>query len=146
MRGRKPVSGHVHFSMVTLMENRQGINEVLKRAYATPALVPATPWLDGVAPAMPLVEGQVMVPGSSRLSMQLSAPGKAVWQYALWSRYGNDWRLKLVPADVRHARTQADIETATPAGPLTAMSISAVDRTGNESRSVTTFFAAGALR
>ena len=39
------VDGHIHFSMSALMQNRDGIADRLTAAYATPALVPESPWL-----------------------------------------------------------------------------------------------------
>ena len=50
-------SGNVHFSMIALMQNRQGIADQLREGpYATPALVPASPWLAETAPAAPVAE------------------------------------------------------------------------------------------
>jgi uncharacterized lipoprotein YddW (UPF0748 family) len=37
--------GHVHFSMKTIMRNRDGIVDALKEVYKEPAVVPASPWL-----------------------------------------------------------------------------------------------------
>jgi uncharacterized lipoprotein YddW (UPF0748 family) len=39
------VDGHIHFSMAALMQNRGGVADRLKAAYAVPAQVPKTPWL-----------------------------------------------------------------------------------------------------
>ena len=39
------VDGHIHFSMAALMQNRSGIADRLKAAYAIPARVPESPWL-----------------------------------------------------------------------------------------------------
>jgi uncharacterized lipoprotein YddW (UPF0748 family) len=43
-RGRG-VDGHIHFSMAAIMQNRRGIADRLKAAYAVPAVVPPSPWL-----------------------------------------------------------------------------------------------------
>ena len=46
--------GHVHFSAKVLARDTNGIATKLRDvAYQTPALVPATPWIDGRAPAEP---------------------------------------------------------------------------------------------
>jgi uncharacterized lipoprotein YddW (UPF0748 family) len=50
-RQRPAATGHVHFSMVALMDNRRDINSRLAPLYATPALVPASPWLGLPDPA-----------------------------------------------------------------------------------------------
>ncbi|MEP7157477.1 MAG: family 10 glycosylhydrolase [Betaproteobacteria bacterium] len=147
MRNRKPVGGHIHFSMVTLMENRRDVNEQLKRAYQTPALVPATPWLDNVAPATPIVDGLAIVAGRPAITLQLSAaPGKAVSQYAVWSRYGGEWQLKIVPIDIRKPRTEVTLAAASTKGALSAVSVSAIDRMGNESKSIQTIYGTGGMK
>ncbi|MEN9628809.1 MAG: hypothetical protein RJA10_2036, partial [Pseudomonadota bacterium] len=47
-------SGHIHFSMVALMQDRDGIATLLRNGpYAQAALVPATPWLDSTPPPAP---------------------------------------------------------------------------------------------
>ncbi len=147
MRNRKPVSGHIHFSMVTLLENRQGINDQLKNAYATPALVPATPWLDGAAPSAPLIEGQLTQPERNSVKVQLSpGAGKPVWQYAVWERYGNTWQFRTIASNAANQRSEFTIDTKAAAGPLTALTVSAVDRVGNESKRVSMVFSEGGLK
>ena len=44
-------TGHVHFSIAALAQDRRGIARQLHSRYARPALVPATPWLAPRAPA-----------------------------------------------------------------------------------------------
>ena len=144
MRSRKPVGGHIHFSMVTLMENRQGINDQLKNIYATPALVPATPWLDNVAPEAPLVALQPAPPERGSMNVRMSpGPGKLVWQFAVWTRHGNTWRFRIVPASTQSTSTEIALSTMSSAGPLMAVSVSAVDRVGNESKAVPLVFSPG---
>lgn len=49
------VTGVIHFSMKTFLQNSQQINQILTSGpYALPAVVPATPWLDEPLPAPPL--------------------------------------------------------------------------------------------
>ena len=49
------ISGHVHFSMVCLDQNRKGLAEDLRDGlYAKQALAPASPWLDKTIPAAPV--------------------------------------------------------------------------------------------
>jgi uncharacterized lipoprotein YddW (UPF0748 family) len=55
-RSRPQSTGHIHFSMVALMQDREGIATLLQLGpYAQAALVPATPWLDNssATPAPP---------------------------------------------------------------------------------------------
>lgn len=48
--------GAIHFSMKPLMKNWNGITSNLAKAYATPALPPAYPWLDKSKPESPKVQ------------------------------------------------------------------------------------------
>jgi hypothetical protein len=53
-RTRPAASGHLHFSMVALMQDREGLGGLLRAGpYTQPALVPVAPWLGGQAPAAP---------------------------------------------------------------------------------------------
>jgi len=93
-------TGHIHFSMVALMQDRDGLATALRAGpYAVPALVPATPWA-GTArqrqpPAAPKLrreaDAALIDPGAPSLG---AAP---VRLWALW-RLGRDgWRFALQP-------------------------------------------------
>ena len=135
-RTRPGASGQVHFSIAPLMDNRKGIVDQLKaNAYQNAALVPATPWLGAEAPAAPVVQAR-RDGGVLKLALAPGA-GKPVAQYALWARYGTQWRFAVVPG----ARTEwALADDAT--GPVNAVVVSAVDRLGNESERVAPWRAA----
>jgi uncharacterized lipoprotein YddW (UPF0748 family) len=128
-RARPAATGHVHFSMAALMGNRKGISDQLKAGqYAAPALVPATPWLGSEAPGAPAVTARREPHG---VSLKLSA-GKGNAQYAIWSRYGNEWRFAVAPA----ARTDWTVADDPKLGAASAVFVNAVDRLGNESAPV----------
>ncbi|MES2127526.1 MAG: family 10 glycosylhydrolase [Pseudomonadota bacterium] len=119
-RTRPGASGHVHFSMAALMENRKGIADQLKASvYATPALVPATPWLGASAPPPAVASAHRQAGG---VALRFDAHPSAV-QFAVWSRHGETWRFALVPAS--SALTIGDAPQQ--------IVVSAVDRLGNES-------------
>ena len=127
------VRGHVHFSMVALMQNRRGITDALKtQLYATPALVPASPWLGATLPPAPAVD--VSPAGKDALKLQLRA-GASVTQFALWARYGKDWQLQIVPRGAGETALVLGAHPATGSG-VNAIVVSAVDRLGNESTRV----------
>jgi uncharacterized lipoprotein YddW (UPF0748 family) len=124
-RARPAAGGHVHFSMAVLMQNRQGIDDQLRAStYAAPALVPATPWLGSDAPAAPRVSAAYK---GGAVNLKL-APGKADALYAIWSRYGNEWRFAVAPA----ARGEWSVPDDAKLGAANAVVVSAVDRLGNE--------------
>jgi uncharacterized lipoprotein YddW (UPF0748 family) len=91
-RSRPQSTGHIHFSMVALMQDREGIATLLQLGpYAQPALVPATPWLGGASPPAP---PQLRRSGN-KINLQAGA-GDVVSRWAVWRRGGADgkaWRL-----------------------------------------------------
>jgi uncharacterized lipoprotein YddW (UPF0748 family) len=122
-RANPRAGGHVHFSMVALLQNRRGISDTLQAgAYAGAALVPATPWLDGTPPPAPQLQRQA----DGRLRI-LPGTGKAVARYALWSLRGTGWSFSVQPAS----------EPVINVGDATKIVVSSVDRLGNESSRVT---------
>ncbi len=119
VRTEPGTTGHIHYSMIALMQDRRGISTQLQAGpNAAPALVPVTPWLDSVAPAAPTLKKQ-------RDGKILIQPGKgeAAATYAIWRRHGSDWRFSIQAAD----------ELAIAADGTEAVVVSAVDRLGNES-------------
>ena len=93
-REAQGAAGHLHFSMIALMQDRDGIATRLRAGpYAQPALVPATPWLGGAAPAAPtlrrLADGAVTI---------VSGIGRAAVVWSVWRRRGSDWRFEVHPA------------------------------------------------
>lgn len=124
------VDGHVHFSMAALMENRRGIADRLAQSYATPALVPATPWLDNNPPLPPDLRARVAPgdPGTILLQNASPAPGRTR-TLAIWARYGSAWRFRTFPAAASDLRIDARFNGA----PLEALVASGVTRLGIES-------------
>lgn len=133
-RSRSGVRGHLHFSIAPLMQNRKGIADQLKaQAYQTAALTPATPWLGSDAPPAPQASTRRE---SNGVALKLSAgAGKAPAHYAIWSRYGNEWRFAVAPAS-RPVLLLADDAAG---GAAQAVVVSAVDRLGNESERINVY-------
>ena len=123
-RTRPKASGHIHFSMVALMANRQGIADQLKAGhYAGPALVPATPWLRAEAAAAPMVSARR---AGAIVSLKFGTV-KGAAQLAIWSRHGGQWRFAVAPG----THTEWNV-----AGDADAFVVSAIDRLGIESARV----------
>mgnify|MGYP000204835814 CR=1 FL=1 len=112
--------GHIHFSMVALLDDRGGVGARVQRANALPALVPATPWLGAVAPAAPSLlrrAGQVTIS---------AAPGEPAQWFALWRRQGGRWRFALQAAG-------APLQLNAAGERLAGVVVSSIGRTGLES-------------
>ncbi len=131
--------GHVHFSMVTLTQNRKAISDALKnKLYQTPALVPASPWLSASAVAPPVVSLRRDGDRPNKIVVSLSREkGAATWQFVVWTRSAGEWKLTILyagddSADVNLNEWVYDELAGLP----DAVVISAVDRFGTESRSV----------
>ncbi len=114
-RGDK-AGGHIHFSMVALMQDRDGVATKLQAGpYAQAALVPATPWLDDLPPPAPTLRLL-----GARVQIEPGA-GEAAARWALWRRQQGQWRFAVLPAGQR----QFDANGAD------RVAVSAVDRVGN---------------
>ena len=117
--GNPGATGHIHFSMVALMQDRDGIATLLKFGpYAQAALVPATPWLVAPVPAAPRLRW-VDMPAGRRVVLDLGGD-PAAQRLAVWRRVGGQWRLAVLPA----SQTLLD-----PAG-ADAVVVSAIGRNG----------------
>ncbi|TFW21980.1 hypothetical protein E4L98_12595 [Duganella callida] len=133
-RSRNGVRGHLHFSIAALMENRKGIADQLRtQAYQTAALTPPTPWLGAEPPGAPQAAARRE---SNGVALKLSpGGGKPATHYAIWSRYGNEWRFAVAPAS-RPVLLLADDAAG---GAAQMVVVSAVDRLGNESERINVY-------
>jgi uncharacterized lipoprotein YddW (UPF0748 family) len=97
VRARPAATGHLHFSMAALMQDRDGIATRLRAGpYAQPALVPATPWLGGGRPRAPgLRRG-----ASGAVAIVPASTGAAARLWSVWRLRGGSWRFEVQPADV----------------------------------------------
>ena len=119
-RTRGGSTGHIHFSMIALMQDRDGIATLLQMGpYAQPALVPATPWLATAAPPAPTLRSS-----GARVFIEPGA-GEAAALWAVWRRAAGVWRFEVLAGHERSLAPQgADL-----------LAVSAVGRTGNQSAS-----------
>ena len=125
-------TGNVHFSMKSFLTNQAGMNDTLLGGpYATPALVPATPWLKAAAPPLPLARLTETTTGTRLL---LRTTGTAVpWQYAIRMRTDTAWITMLVSGSTT---SWAIPKNTSP----TSLSVVSLNRVGTESSPVTITF------
>lgn len=121
--------GNVFFSMKTLLNNRGGLNDaLLEGPYRKPALVPASPWLDSVAPGAPVV---ALGYAGDNLIVRWEPQGdEPAFLWVLYQEQGGAWSYDILPA--REQRLVIEKEEG--AAPISRVAVSAVDRTGNESK------------
>jgi len=114
-------TGHIHWSVKSLMTNRGGIAGRLASSYTQQAVVPAMPWSGGKAPEAPAV-GATLEGDSTSVRWQ-AAPGTA--RMAIQARQGGQWRtMRVVPARVGKAQVPR----------AEAVAVTAIDRFGHLSR------------
>jgi len=124
-RAMPGATGHIHFNARVLMDNVQRIADRLERAYMTPALTPASPWLDSIPPAGPSVQvGDSARRQVVRIEPQ---PGDSVWRWIVQARVDGAWRTAILPASQRTHILGDDLAAAD------AVAVTAVDRSGNTS-------------
>jgi hypothetical protein len=97
---------------------------------ATPALVPASHWLEGGAPDAPLAVLASRPNGELELILRALPSGKPVARWAVWLRYGDEWAFQ---TNLRPTMTFPAVNTQNNRAPLTGIVASALDRVGNES-------------
>jgi uncharacterized lipoprotein YddW (UPF0748 family) len=131
------VTGHVHFSMITLAQDRRDVDERLAQLYAEPALVPASPWLDGRKPLAAATVTARFVGGNLNVSW---TPGDAreTWLWVVRVAFGSRWKTTIVPGAMREIEILNDQELA----PIRVV-VTAVSRVGIEGEPATAKVATG---
>lgn len=142
-----PGPGHVHFSMKHLLNNHEGVSDLLLAGpYAREALVPPSPWLDSVPPAPPVVTA---TQNGENLVIEWSQAGdEEAFVWVVYMHQGGAWKYDVVPGSRTSHTVQTmgtlkrtvttnqgtDVEEVEePAKPIDKIAVSAVDRCGNES-------------
>jgi uncharacterized lipoprotein YddW (UPF0748 family) len=119
--------GHIHFSMVALMDDRGGIASRLLAAASGPALVPASPWLGSTPPLAPTCAA-----ADGGIALAASDQGEPARWLALWQRRAGRWQLGVHDARAGMQLPWADAQGAA----LEALVASSVGRSGLHSERV----------
>jgi uncharacterized lipoprotein YddW (UPF0748 family) len=129
-RQQTGAGGHMYWSVRPLVQNRNGLSDLLSRdLYAQAALVPASPWLDPSPPARPRLKvGSRLVSGGVKLTWEPTGSEPA-WLWVLQTKTGPQWKTQILPG---HLRSQTLARQARPE----AFALRAVDRCGNASEPV----------
>jgi uncharacterized lipoprotein YddW (UPF0748 family) len=159
-RGRPGAEGHVHFRMGSLMPDgaygpipgadtmpRVRVDSIhamqrrvqarrdtmttrlMRETYARPALVPAMTWLDDDAPSPPLA---TMTRSGGSVTVAITPRGaEPAFLWVIQSRRPGGWHTEIAPGS---ARTWVAGNRSEPGGSPQVVWVSAVDRSGNQSR------------
>lgn len=129
-RGMLPQSPGVVFWSIAPIVNYPNMNKaIVEGPYKKRALVPASPWLDNVAPAAPVV---VPEPNGELTKLTwVSGDDQEVFQWVVYFKHGESWNYKILDRKVNSfnvSKLLGDKKI-----PLKAIAVTAVDKTGNES-------------
>jgi len=124
-------TGTLLYNTTSLRLNRDGLASLLGGGvFATPALVPATTWLDGTLPSAPTVVATATASSTPTLRVTVSGDGgKALAWWAVRWRNGTLWSMRLLPSTVR----TTDIPGGAGASSTDAVVVHAIDKVGNAS-------------
>jgi hypothetical protein len=124
-RAQPGATGNIHFSMKPLMRTG-GVADALAGVYSTPALVPASPWLDDKPPGKPTITWD-----AERTEVRITPVGEPVRLFVIQKRTAEKWEPTILPADGSGALNVR--LTARP----DEVRVSAIDRVGNEGPAAT---------
>ncbi len=120
LREQSVNSGEIHYHLRSVLENR-ALTDAVRAAYALPALVPASPWIQAAPPDQPKMKLTVEK-NSVRAQWEISSDEKVRW-WLLQFRANAIWTTEIFPAN----QTSRTFENSSP----DAIAIRAVDRLGN---------------
>ncbi|MCA9231869.1 MAG: family 10 glycosylhydrolase [Planctomycetales bacterium] len=134
-RAQEGADGNVHFSMKALAHNSGGIAEqLLAGPYQHPALVPASPWLaDSAAKPAPQPVVEHDDSGEELLVRFRTDDGEPPWLWAVRTRYGAQWQVKIVPGLQSELKLRKVYDTDGMAIAPEEVAVTSVDRIGQES-------------
>lgn len=133
-RGITPKSsGVVHWSISSLTKNPGLARALLDGPYKKQALVPASSWLDNVAPATPNI---TLKKEQDEVTINWSPTNRDdVFQWVVYYQYGRNWSYQIRNSGVR----SLTLKNGQGKNTLNSIAVSAVDRSGNESVKATVF-------
>jgi uncharacterized lipoprotein YddW (UPF0748 family) len=122
-RNQAGSTGNLLWSMKSLLQNKDGIGDLLRReAYTQPALIPASPWLDAQAPSRTRVVADDTVGGGNLKVWWSVAPGESVARWVVQSKVNGKWRVEIFAGQYNSCLMKGAPEY---------VAVSAVDRAGN---------------
>ncbi len=112
--------GSIFFSASTLLQNAGGLDDQLKKIFLTPALPPASPWLEKKAPKMPVLVDMKAEAGSVLLNWKAGAGSVPLRFWVLQTLQNGSWQLSILPLNQTSAVLPAAVEEAAVSAVTTA--------------------------
>lgn len=134
-RGMQPQSkGVIHWSISSVIRNQRLADTLIKSVYKKQALVPASPWLDKQAPSPPVVSTSSE---NDLLKISWTGPDeKDVFCWVVYYKYNNRWSYNVVTGNKRSLTMKKIVGENALQQVLNTVVVTAVDRTGNESKKI----------
>ncbi len=131
-RGMLPNSkGVIHWSISSVTKNPNLAAALLEGVYKQQALVPSSPWLDNNAPEVPNVTTTKQV---DNITINWSPKDeKDAFNYVVYYKYGDKWNYQILHHKERFLTIKKYSGNDPSKNVLSAVGVTAVDRTGNES-------------
>jgi uncharacterized lipoprotein YddW (UPF0748 family) len=113
--------GEIHFHLRSVTDN-PALTDFIRAAYAQPALVPPSPWLDSIPPDKPALN--VIIGKNASVTASWQVGGEPAWLWVLQCQATNKvWTTEILPANqTNHVFKNSNLDV---------ISIRAVDRVGN---------------
>ncbi len=123
--------GSVHWNLSSLTKNPKLTKDLIEGPYKTPALVPASPWLNNIKPPAPLVK---FMYNTEDISINWETNDENTFKWVLYFQYDDKWDYKILNRFEKNASLLKTIlDTTGKINTLKNIIVSAVDRTGIES-------------
>jgi uncharacterized lipoprotein YddW (UPF0748 family) len=125
-RGHPGVTGTVHFSMQSLLGGWSPlVSDITAGPYASPALVPASPWLDDTSPDRPSASMNIY---ANKMIIEIKPPQEEIRCWVLWSQIDGNWEMDIIPG-TQHKIIFYGVEASLWPEKI---AVSAIDEFGNE--------------
>ena len=123
--------GSVHWNLSSLTKNPSLTKELIEGPYKTPALVPASPWLNNSKPPAPIVK---FINNTSDILVSWETNDNNTFKWVLYFQYDNNWEYRILSKQQINATLNKKMLDASGKEiMLKNIIVSAIDRTGNES-------------
>ena len=123
--------GSVHWNLSSLTKNPSLTKDLIEGPYKTPALVPASPWLNNSKPPAPIVK---FINNTTDILVSWETNDDKTFKWVLYFQYDNKWEYQILNQKQINATLNKKILDSTGKEVvLKNIIVSAIDRTGNES-------------